>query len=219
MIPARPRSGLRRRTMVIALGASIALALGGGLGIESASAATRSRLAVSMNSDRSSAVRLDGSTANGKIYVFVRNSKELKKVAFYLDDPRRAKLHLRTDRAAPFDLAGTAADGTAVPYNTTKLPDGPHTIRAVLKWSDGHTSSRRGRFTVANKGTTPTTPSQTPRQPRRTRPLRPRRLNRPQASRLRRLSRRQPSRLRRLSQTTAKPAPTVEQTIAKPARQ
>ena len=30
--------GLRRRTMVIALGASIALALGGGLGIESASA-------------------------------------------------------------------------------------------------------------------------------------------------------------------------------------
>src|SRR6476620_10085650 len=103
----RLRSGLRRRTMVIALGASIALALGGGLGVESASAVTRSRLAVSVNSDRSSAVRLDGSTAKGKIYVFVRSSKDLREVAFYLDDPQGTKQPIRTERAAPFDLAGT----------------------------------------------------------------------------------------------------------------
>ena len=49
MLPARPRLGLRRRTVAIALGASIAFALGGGLGIESASASTKSRLAVSLN--------------------------------------------------------------------------------------------------------------------------------------------------------------------------
>jgi hypothetical protein len=45
------------------------------LGLESASAATRARLAVSLNPDRSNAVRLDGSTVKGKIYVFVRNSR------------------------------------------------------------------------------------------------------------------------------------------------
>ena len=200
----RPRSGLRRRTTVIALGASIALALGGGLGIESASAATRSRLAVSINSDRSSAVRLDGSTTKGKIYVFVRNSKELKEVAFYLDDPQGTKQPLRTERAAPFDLAGTAADGTAVPYDTTKLPDGSHTIRAVLKWSDGHTSSRRGLFTIANKATAPqTTPSPTPTAPD---PTAPSPTVEPTTTK--------PSPT--AEPTTAKPSPTVEPTTAKP---
>ncbi|HKN46223.1 MAG TPA: hypothetical protein VJW23_20110, partial [Propionibacteriaceae bacterium] len=68
MLPARPRLGLRRRTVAIALGASITVALGGGLGIESASASTKSRLAVSLKSDRSSAARLDGSSVKGKIY-------------------------------------------------------------------------------------------------------------------------------------------------------
>ena len=75
MIPGQHRLALRRRhKMVIVLGASIALALSC-LGIESASASTRSRLAVSLNPDRSNAVRLDGSTAKGQIYVFVRNSE------------------------------------------------------------------------------------------------------------------------------------------------
>ena len=60
---------------MIALGLSAALVLSA-LGIESASASTRSRLVVSLNPDRSNAVRLDGSTVKGEIYVFVRNSDE-----------------------------------------------------------------------------------------------------------------------------------------------
>ena len=80
----------RHRKVVIVLAVIIALALSG-LGIESASASTRSRLAVSFNPDRSSAVRLDGSTVKGKIYVFVRDSKSLDKVDFYLDSSRRTK--------------------------------------------------------------------------------------------------------------------------------
>ena len=153
--PRRAMRPLRRqRKVVIALGASIALALSG-LGLESASAATRSRLAVSLNPDRSNAVRLDGSTVKGKIYVFVRNSETLDKVDFYLDGSWRTKPPIRTETDPPFDLAGTAADGTALPYDTTKLADGSHSIRVVLTWSDGGTSSRRGNFTVANKGVTP----------------------------------------------------------------
>jgi hypothetical protein len=155
MFPGRPR--LRRRKAVVILAVSIALALSG-LGIESASASTRSRLAVSVKPDRSSAARLDGSKVKGQIYVFVRNSRSLRKVDFYLDSSRRTKPPVRTDRVAPFDFAGTAADGTAVPYDTTKLAEGSHSIRVVLRWADGTTSSRRGDFTVANKGaTTPTT--------------------------------------------------------------
>jgi hypothetical protein len=118
----------RHRKVVVVLAISIALALSG-LGIESASASTKSRLALSLNPDRSSATRLDGSTVEGKIYVYVRNSKALDKVDFYIDSPRSTKKPpVRTDKKAPFDLAGTKTDGTARPYNTAKLTDGTHTI-------------------------------------------------------------------------------------------
>ena len=161
MIPGAPRLALRRRRgVMIALALSAALVLSA-LGIESASASTRSSLAVSLNSDRSNAVRLDGATVKGKIYVFVRNLEALDKVDFYLDSRRRTTPPLRTETDPPFDFAGTAGDGTAIPYDTTELADGSHTIRVVLTWSDGTRSSGRGNFTVANGGAT-ATPTATP---------------------------------------------------------
>jgi hypothetical protein len=156
MIPGVPWLALRRRRKaMIALGLSATLALSV-LGIQSASASTRSRLALSLNPDRSNAVRLDGSTVKGKIYVFVSNSKTLDKVDFYLDSSSRTKPPVRTDTDPPFDFAGTADDGTAVPYDTTKLADGSHTISVVLTWLNGTTSRRGGNFTVANEGVAPT---------------------------------------------------------------
>jgi Glycosyl hydrolase family 12 len=157
MVSREPRSAVRRhRKAVVVLVVTIALALSG-LGMESASASTRSRLALSLNSDRSNAARLDGSRVNGKIYVFVRNSKTLDKVDFYIDSPQwRKRPPVRTDKKAPFDFAGTATDGTARPYNTAKLADGTHTIRAVMTWANGTTSTRRGRFRVHNGGVKPT---------------------------------------------------------------
>jgi hypothetical protein len=153
-----PRLAVRRhRKVVVVLAVSIALALSG-LGTESASASTRSMLALSWNSDRSNAVRLDGSTVKGQIYVFVKDSETLDKVDFYLDGRWRRESPVRTDTEPPFDFAGTAADGTAVPYDTKRLADGSHGIKVVLTWSDGTTSSRRANFTIANGGTTgPTT--------------------------------------------------------------
>jgi phosphatidylinositol-3-phosphatase len=162
MVPRKPRLAVRRpRKVVVVLAVSIALALSA-LGIDSASASTRSMLAVSLKPDRSSAARLNGSTVKGKIYVFVRSSKTLKKVDFYLDSPRRTKQPpAKTDKQAPFDLAGTAADGTARAFDTSKLADGSHTIRAVMTWRDGATSTRRGQFKVHNGGVKPT-PSPSP---------------------------------------------------------
>src|SRR5829696_9825818 len=158
MFSGRPRLAVRRHRKVgVVLAVSIALALSG-LGIQSASASTRSTLALSLSPDRSNAVRLDGSTVKGQIYVFVRNSENLDKVDFYLDDRRRTKPPVRTDTEPPFDFAGTAADGTAVPYDTKKLADGSHGITVVLTRSNGTTSTRRANFTVANGvKTTPTT--------------------------------------------------------------
>ena len=92
MSSAEPRPALRRRKLMITLGVGIILAVSC-LGMESASAATRSRLAVSLNPDRSAAVRLDGSRLKGKIYVFVRNSSRLDKVDFYWT-ARRVRRHL-----------------------------------------------------------------------------------------------------------------------------
>jgi hypothetical protein len=111
MIPGRPRLALRdRRKVIITLVVSGALALST-VSVESAAASTRSRLAVSPNADRSNAVRLDGSTVNGEIYVFVKESKRLDKVDFYLDSRRSAKKPpILTETQAPFDLAGTASD-------------------------------------------------------------------------------------------------------------
>ena len=163
MVSHEPRFAVRRhRKVLVVLAVSIALGLSG-LGIESASASTRSRLAVSLNSDRSSAARLQGSMVKGKIYVFVRTSKSLDKVDFYIDSPRWTdRPPVRTDKMAPFDLAGTKTDGTARPYNTAKLADGTHTIRVVMTWADGTTSTRRGRFKVHNGGVKPTpTPTTT----------------------------------------------------------
>ena len=126
MVSHEPRFAVRRhRKVLVVLAVSIALALSG-LGIESASASTRSRLAVSLNSDRSSAARLQGSRVKGKIYVFVRNSKSLDEVDFYIDSPRWTdRPPVRTDKKAPFDLAGTKTDGTARPYDTAKLAVDP----------------------------------------------------------------------------------------------
>lgn len=151
----------RHHKVVVVFAVIIALALSG-LGLESASASTRSRLAVSLKSDRSSATRLDGSTVKGNVYVFVRKSRALSKVDFYLDSPRRTKQPpVATDKRAPFDFAGTAADGTARAYDTSKLADGSHTIRAVMTWANGTTSTRRGHFKVHNGGGNPS-PSPSP---------------------------------------------------------
>jgi hypothetical protein len=146
MFPGGPRLTLRR-VIVITLGVSIAIAFSG-LAIGYGSAAVRPRLTLSLNSDRSDAVRLDGSTVTGNIYVFVSHSATLDKVAFYLDASWWTKSPVRTVKAPPFDFAGTAADGTALPYDSTKLAPGSHSIRAVLTWSNGTTSSRRADFTV-----------------------------------------------------------------------
>jgi hypothetical protein len=55
----------------------------------------------------------------------------------------------------PYDLAGTASSGAALPFDTTKLSDGVHTITASIDRSTGGQQSVSAAMTVANGGPQP----------------------------------------------------------------
>jgi hypothetical protein len=148
---------MRRHRIAIALLAGVLLALSG-IGLDSAAAYgwfSRSRLAVSLSPDRTQPVNLHGAKVSGRIYVFACDAGDLKRVEFYLDDPWRKGAPVRVEHQWPFDFAGTAADGRAIPFDTTKLRDGRHSIKALLYWHNGRTSGRRGTFVVDNTVTKP----------------------------------------------------------------
>src|SRR5215213_4799718 len=120
-----PWSGMRRHQIVIAvLTVGIMLALSG--------------------------VNLDDTTVTGEVYVFLKSPRSLDRVEFYLDDPGRTRPPVRVDTIAPYDFAGTAADGRGNPYDTRVLSNGKHSITAVLR-SSGSSSTRSAYFTVANE--------------------------------------------------------------------
>ena len=155
----------RLRRGLIAFGTSIALVLGvlGVFGTASASAAPRTSLAVSLNADRSKAKRLDSLDGARQDLCLRAQQPGLKKVTFYLDDSTTVRITRPNRVRAALRLRGTASDGSAYPFDTAKLADGPHTITAVLKWSYGANSVRRAAFTVDNDGaTTPPTSTTSP---------------------------------------------------------
>jgi len=73
---------------------------------------------VSSKPDRSSAVALAGTTRSSSVYVFVSPQTGIARVRFFLDDPQATRPARQTEGAAPYDFAGTAADGSALPFVT-----------------------------------------------------------------------------------------------------
>jgi hypothetical protein len=61
----------------------------------------------------------------------------------------------RVEKAAPFDFAGSTVDA-ANALDTTKLPDGQHSVTAKLALADGTTGVVNAAFTVANGPIAPT---------------------------------------------------------------
>lgn len=88
-------------------------------------------LLMSTSNGRTSAVSLNGRTVKGSIYVFVTGTGA-KSVKFYIDDTARAKAPVQTENTSPFDMAGTAANGKANPYATSKLSTGKHTLTVAV---------------------------------------------------------------------------------------
>jgi glucose/arabinose dehydrogenase/N-acetylneuraminic acid mutarotase len=105
-------------------------------------------LRLSSSPDRSASVPLQGAQANGDIYVFVSPATGISQVRFWIDDPQRVGPPHRTEGAGPWDMNGTADDGTALPFNSAVLGDGTHTVTAVVTQPDGATQTLQSTFTV-----------------------------------------------------------------------
>ena len=166
------RLAVSRRALAV-LPMLAATALSAGLA-EQASAAPipNYSLAVSSSPDRSSSKPLSGSSyaQPAKIYVFTTPSTSASRVRFYLDDTSMSRTPRYTDTSAPFDFGGTASDGTALPFDTSSVSTGTHTITAAIT-----TTTNKSRVMSASFSVTGTT---APPPPRRRRPRRRRRRRR-----------------------------------------
>jgi len=107
-------------------------------------------LLVSSSADRSGAVSLEGESVAGDVFVFTSPDTGVSEVRFWVDDPSRSGSADKVERAAPFDLAGTNPDDTAIPFDTTSLGDGSHSVTAELVLGDGSVVVVDSTFTVAN---------------------------------------------------------------------
>lgn len=106
-------------------------------------------LRVSLNSNRSSAVALNGSTfeEDTEIFVFVSSPQPIANVKFFTyANPGGGGAPHSTDSASPYDLAGTASNGTAKPYKLTTT--GNRAVTAVVNFADGQQRIVVGNFTV-----------------------------------------------------------------------
>ena len=93
-------------------------------------------LQVSSAADRSSPTPVQGKTLTGTIYVFVSPATGVTQVRFWLDNPQMTGTPRQTENTAPWDFAGTAANGTANPFNAAQL-SGQHSITAAVTRSGG----------------------------------------------------------------------------------
>jgi len=81
----------------------------------------------------------DGVLVSGGIYVFTGPDSGVQEVRFFLDNPAGTGTPFRTETAGPFDLAGTAANLDSLPFDTTTLADGPHSITVEIDRISGGT--------------------------------------------------------------------------------
>jgi hypothetical protein len=119
-------------------------------------------LLVSSYANRSNAVSLaQGQSLSGNIYVFTGPDKGVARVSFYLDDLDMSGSPERVETSKPFDLGGTAKDGSAAAYDTTRLSAGYHFITALVKMKSGGTVTISRMVNVATGAATSQTGSTT----------------------------------------------------------
>ena len=123
--------------------------------------AAASELRVSTNADRTNHRELSGAAVTGNIFVFW-NGPKVRSVTFVVD-PWWLGLNgssLRSvERIAPYDLAHTAPDGRAYPFDTEGLSPGRHSLLVIVRKAGGGTTFRAASFSVKRD---PSAPAPTP---------------------------------------------------------
>lgn len=91
-------------------------------------------LFVSASPDRANSVVLKGATLSGEVYIFVAPETDIDQVRFWLDHTRRTPPARQTESLASYDFNGSVGGiGTdALPFDTTTIADGSHTISAEI---------------------------------------------------------------------------------------
>ncbi len=100
---------------------------------------------LSTTSTRAAAQPLANRTLPTRAFVFVPAGSSVQGVSFSIDDPRRVRPPLRTDRAAPFDLVGGDAQH-ALALAAARVRPGWHTLTVAARLDDGRLVVANARF-------------------------------------------------------------------------
>ena len=111
---------------------------------------TTYELLMSTAANRSNPVTLQGQSVSGNIYAFTTPTSGVTRVRYFLDDPSMAGSPRLVEASAPYDFAGTGADGTANPFNTASVSNGTHTMTSAVDLAAGGTQVINATFTVNN---------------------------------------------------------------------
>lgn len=112
---------------------------------------SRRGIRYSEKSDRSNSKPLSGAKLERNTNYFIFWAGDAESVTFWLDGTR-----IRKELSQPYDLAGTAENGKANPWNFRASDDsGKHTLKAIIQecWDDEHCSHNENKDT---RNTVPT---------------------------------------------------------------
>ncbi len=153
-------TSLQRRPAMTALVAALALAavLSGVGALDRPAAATASppTLVYATNSSRTPGASLAGASLSGRVAIYAMAADALR-VDFRIDDPGLSRAPYSSDSASPYDLAGTAASGGALLFDSGRLAQGLHLLTATVRDRWGTRTSTTVSFAVGTPTTTTTT--------------------------------------------------------------
>jgi hypothetical protein len=131
-------------------------------------------LSVSASANRSSPTDLTGTSVSGNVAVFATpaaNASRVVAVTFYIDDANRTSLPYWLQLLTPYDLNGTASNGSANLFDSRLLPNGAHTLTVEVLRLNGTLERRTVAFNVNNAAPTVAQKLQVSTSPTRSNPL------------------------------------------------
>jgi hypothetical protein len=105
---------------------------------------------VSSAPDRSAPQLLDDLSVSGRIYVFIEPETGASRVRFFIDDPTMTSTPIKVENNPPWDLGGTSSTGAALPYDTSTLASGGHSLTVQIDLVAGGAETLIVHFSVAN---------------------------------------------------------------------
>ncbi|HET7207259.1 MAG TPA: RICIN domain-containing protein, partial [Terriglobales bacterium] len=124
-------------------------------------------LSVSTSASRGNGAALQGAALSGSVYIFTSNATSLQnynptginKVCYWLDNTAMSGTATHCESVSPYDFVGTAADGSAEPWDTSKISPGSHSLTQAITRSNGGKEVDSATFTVNSTALPPLPPA------------------------------------------------------------